>query len=301
MSQLALFGTSADPPTCGHQALLEGLLGLYPAVATWASTNPLKRHGAPLEERAQLLGCLVEAIGNPRLEFAQATEAKRAIVTIAPASDDHAFKDFFELYRQRLDALGGLLANYGISLGLALAPEAEARAEKAHQFIHTYEGLIGLVSVCHPSVGVVVDAWALHLTGEPLSVIGSIPAGRIVEVRLSDAPRDVVSAELSHAQRLMPAETGVIPAAQILVEAQKAGFDGPVTPWADRSTLAGRGREKIVRLAGDRLEAVWKEAGLPIVPRWFAPSARENAPRFGEDPAMLAAAGALDGKPGPVA
>ena len=47
MSQLALFGTSADPPTCGHQALLEGLLGLYPAVATWASTNPLKRHGAP--------------------------------------------------------------------------------------------------------------------------------------------------------------------------------------------------------------------------------------------------------------
>ena len=99
----------------------------------------------------------------------------------------------------------------------------------------------------------------------------------------------------------MPAETGVIPAAQILVEAQKAGFDGPVTPWADRSTLAGRGREKIVRLAGDRLEAVWKEAGLPIVPRWFAPSARENAPRFGEDPAMLAAAGALDGKPGPVA
>jgi sugar phosphate isomerase/epimerase len=199
------------------------------------------------------------------------------------------------------DTLGGLLSTYGISLGLALAPEAEARAEKAHQFIHTYEGLVGLVSVCHPSVGIVVDAWALHLTGEPLSVIGSIPAGRIVEVRLSDAPRDVVSAELSHAQRLMPAETGVIPAAQILVEAQKAGFDGPVTPWADRSTLAGRGREKIVRLAGDRLEAVWKEAGLPIVPRWFAPSARENAPRFGEDPAMLAAAGALDGKPGPVA
>ena len=90
----------------------------------------------------------------------------------------------------------------------------------------------------------------------------------------------------------------MIPAAQILLEAQNAGFDGPVTPWADRSTLAGRGREKIVRLAGDRLEAVWKEAGLPIVPRWFAPSARENAPRFGEDPAMLAAAGALDGKPG---
>ena len=69
-----------------------------------------------------------------RLAFAQATEAKRAIVTIAPASDDHAFKDFFELYRKRLDTLGGLLSTYGISLGLALAPEAEARAEKINYF-----------------------------------------------------------------------------------------------------------------------------------------------------------------------
>ena len=222
-----------------------------------------------------------------RLEFAKATEATRAVVTVAPASDDHSFKDFFELYRQRLDALGALLSKYDITLGLALAPEVEARAGKAHQFIHTYEGLIGLVSASHPSVGVVVDAWALHLTGEPLSVIGTIPAGRIVEVRLSDAPRDVAVAELSHIHRLMPGETKVIPAAQVLVEARNAGFEGPVTPWADRATLTGRGREKIVRLAGDRLEAIWKEAGLPIVPRWFAPSARENAPRFGEDPALV--------------
>ena len=85
MSQLALFGTSADPPTCGHQALLEGLLGLYPAVATWASTNPLKEHGAPLEERAQLLGCLVEAIGNPRLELAQELSSPWTIETLERA------------------------------------------------------------------------------------------------------------------------------------------------------------------------------------------------------------------------
>jgi nicotinate-nucleotide adenylyltransferase len=85
MSQLALFGTSADPPTCGHQALLEGLLNLYPSVVTWASTNPLKRHGAPLDERAQLLGCLVEAIGNPRLELAQGLSSPWAIETLERA------------------------------------------------------------------------------------------------------------------------------------------------------------------------------------------------------------------------
>jgi hypothetical protein len=232
----------------------------------------------------------------PRLEFAKATEATRAVVTIAPASDDHSFKDFFELYRQRLDTLGSLLAKYGIVLGLAIVPEAEARADKAHTFIHTYEGLAGLVNVAHPSVGAVIDSWALFVTGEPTSVINSFPAGRIVEVRLSDAPRDVAAAELGHGHRLMPGDTGVIPSAQVLVELNKLGFDGPVTPWADRTTLTGRGREKIVRVAGDRLEAIWKEAGLPIVPRWFAPSARENAPRFGDDPAMVAAA---EGRPAP--
>jgi sugar phosphate isomerase/epimerase len=210
-----------------------------------------------------------------RLEFAQATEATRAVASIASASDEHSFKDFFEQYRTRLDTLGGVLDPYGISLGLAITPEAEARAEKTHQFIHTFEGLLGLLAVSHPRVGAVVDSWAMHITGESLEMIAKVPQGRIVEVRLSDAPRDMATAELTHAQRLMPGDTGVINSAAVLTQAKNAGFDGPVTPWADRTTLAGRGRERIVKIAGDRLEAAWREAGLPIVPRWFTPVAKD--------------------------
>jgi len=55
MPAIALLGTSADPPTHGHRALLEGLLRQYPAVATWASDNPQKRHTAPLALRQALL------------------------------------------------------------------------------------------------------------------------------------------------------------------------------------------------------------------------------------------------------
>jgi sugar phosphate isomerase/epimerase len=210
-----------------------------------------------------------------RLEFAQATEATRATASIAAASDEHSFKDFFEQYRTRLDEIGGMLDPHNISLGLAITPEAGARAEKSHQFIHTFEGLLGLLAVSHPRVGAVVDSWAMHITGEPLEMIAKVPKGRIVEVRLSDAPRDVAAGELTHAQRLMPGDTGVIHSAAVLTQAKNAGFDGPVTPWADRSTLAGRGRERIVKVAGDRLEAAWREAGLPIVPRWFTPVAKD--------------------------
>jgi nicotinate-nucleotide adenylyltransferase len=83
---VALLGTSADPPTWGHQALLEGLLAHFPRVATWASDNPLKQHGAPLEQRAALLAALVQAIGDPRLELVQELSSPWAITTLRRAA-----------------------------------------------------------------------------------------------------------------------------------------------------------------------------------------------------------------------
>lgn len=217
-----------------------------------------------------------------RLELAHATEALRAAATIAPATAEHSFKDFFELHRKRLDTVGEMLAKHGIMLGLAIQPETDASEDKGSQFINTYEGLLGLVAVSHPSVGAIIDAWTLHVTGEGLDVIAKVPRGRIVEVRLSDAPRDVRGGELHANQRLLPGDTGVISSAAVLTHAREAGFEGPVTPWADRSAVTGRGREKVVKLAGDRIDAVWREAGLPIVPRWFMPVAKEGATTFGE-------------------
>lgn len=211
-----------------------------------------------------------------RLDAAKATEAMRAVASVEPGSDEHGFKDFFELYRTRLDAIGGELASRGMQLGLALKPAADARTGKTHQFITTYEELLGLVVASHAQVGVVIDAWALHVTGESLDIVGRVPAGRIVEVRLSDAPRDVAGADLTSSQRLMPGDTGVIKGAAVLQAAKAAGFTGPVTPYADRATLASRGREKTVRFAGERMEAVWREAGLPIPTPWFMPVSKDE-------------------------
>ncbi|MGL6135083.1 MAG: nicotinate-nucleotide adenylyltransferase, partial [Prochlorococcaceae cyanobacterium] len=83
---VALLGTSADPPTRGHQALLEGLLNLYPRVATWASDNPVKDHGAPLAQRAALLAAVVAAIADPRLELVQELSSPWAITTLQRAA-----------------------------------------------------------------------------------------------------------------------------------------------------------------------------------------------------------------------
>jgi len=225
----------------------------------------------------------------PLLEIAAAAEAPRAVARIEPASDEHPFKDFFELHRTRLHTLGDLLGRHGVTLGLTITPERAARADKAHEFIHNYEGLLGLVAVSHERIGAVVDSWALFITGESPEVVGGFPPGRLVEVRLSDAPRGAVPAELEASQRLLVGETGVIDAAAVLARAAAAGFEGPATPWAARAAIAGRGREKVVRLAGERMEAAWKSADLPILPRWFAPVLRDQFGRPIEETADLEA------------
>ncbi|MFN7899354.1 MAG: nicotinate-nucleotide adenylyltransferase [Synechococcaceae cyanobacterium] len=82
---VALFGTSADPPTLGHRALLQGLRGQYPLVATWASDNPMKRHTAPLALRQRLLEAVVRAIADPDVRCVQELSSPWAVETLERA------------------------------------------------------------------------------------------------------------------------------------------------------------------------------------------------------------------------
>jgi nicotinate-nucleotide adenylyltransferase len=82
---LALFGTSADPPTAGHRALLSGLADAYGQVMTWASDNPFKQHGADLNQRASLLQLLVDDLADPRIHACQQLSSPRALDTLERA------------------------------------------------------------------------------------------------------------------------------------------------------------------------------------------------------------------------
>lgn len=66
MTKIALFGTSADPPTAGHQTILGWLCDHYDYVAVWASDNPFKAHQTSLEHRLEMLRLLISEIDPPR-------------------------------------------------------------------------------------------------------------------------------------------------------------------------------------------------------------------------------------------
>ncbi|NET48717.1 MAG: nicotinate-nucleotide adenylyltransferase [Merismopedia sp. SIO2A8] len=85
MTTLALFGTSADPPTAGHQQILRWLSYQYDHVIVWASDNPLKSGQTPLLHRAAMLSLLVNDIEPPRhnLHCRQEVSHPRTIETVA--------------------------------------------------------------------------------------------------------------------------------------------------------------------------------------------------------------------------
>ena len=69
--KVALFGTSADPPTIAHQEIISWLASQFDLVAVWAADNPYKEHGASLEQRSQMLELLIEEIKPPVDRHAQ--------------------------------------------------------------------------------------------------------------------------------------------------------------------------------------------------------------------------------------
>jgi 8-oxo-dGTP diphosphatase len=98
MLRLALFGTSADPPTFAHQAILEWLAQQFDQVAVWAADNPFKQGQTLLQHRQAMLGFLVEHLRDSLRDG----KAKRySNLKLYPELSDWRTLRTIELARQR--------------------------------------------------------------------------------------------------------------------------------------------------------------------------------------------------------
>lgn len=72
MMKIALFGTSADPPTEAHGAIARWLASQFDGVALWAASNPFKENQTPYHHRSEMLYQLVTALqpSYPNLIYA---------------------------------------------------------------------------------------------------------------------------------------------------------------------------------------------------------------------------------------
>ena len=91
--RIALFGTSADPPTIGHKKILEELSKIYSFTISYASNNPQKKHKEDILFRSLLLETLIKDLNNPKIIFNQKISSKWAIESIKKCKNIYDFNN----------------------------------------------------------------------------------------------------------------------------------------------------------------------------------------------------------------
>ena len=81
--RIALFGTSADPPTIGHEKILKELSKIYAFTISYVSNNPKKTHKEKISIRSHLLKTLIEDLDDPKILFDQSLSSKWAAMVSA--------------------------------------------------------------------------------------------------------------------------------------------------------------------------------------------------------------------------
>ena len=90
---IALFGTSADPPTVGHKKILEELSKIYALTISYVSNNPSKKHKEDILIRSHLLKTLIEDLDNPKILFNQRISSPWAVESIKKCKNIYEFNN----------------------------------------------------------------------------------------------------------------------------------------------------------------------------------------------------------------
>ena len=195
----------------------------------------------------------------------------RCVCTIEPAGDKRPYHENFEFHRRRFAEVCRVLEPGGIRLGVGIRASEAMRRGRAFQFVHDMDALSLLVSmVGAPNIGTLVDLWDLQVSGASIDALRGMSLQQIVAVQLADVPADMRPADLTDEHRLLPGTSGQVDSVAALAALAALGYDGPVTPVADRRSFENTRRDRIVRQAGEALDKVWRAAGLGLEGRMGA-------------------------------
>lgn len=94
--KIALFGTSADPPTAGHLDILKYLSSQFDLVVVWAAENPFKEQQTPLKHRVAMLDLLIQDVelSAPNIELRQDLSCRRTLETLELAKQQWGDREY---------------------------------------------------------------------------------------------------------------------------------------------------------------------------------------------------------------
>jgi len=192
---------------------------------------------------------------------------KRCVGYVQPSSDTLGYYEHFALLCRRLKRVKLLLETYGVRLGLEFIGPTTMRLRRKFDFIHTMDGIRGLIAAADAEncVGLKLDAMHWYTSGAGLLDIEKLSPGEVVYVEINDGLKgDYDRFTLPEFQRELPGTIGTIDVTGMLKALDALGFDGPlvVEPWNAR--LRGMDPADAVERVKKALDLSLNNAGIEL-------------------------------------
>ena len=156
---------------------------------------------------------------------------------IMPGTDERKFDDQYAFVVERLRPYAETLKASGVNLGIEFIAPKTLRNRFKYEFIYSMPQMLQLAADTGTgNIGVLFDVWhhyTAHGTVEELDLLNT---SNVFVVHVNDAPAGLEIDEQVDNQRLLPMESGVIPAPAMMKKLAAIGYDGPVIaePFSDR-------------------------------------------------------------------
>jgi sugar phosphate isomerase/epimerase len=240
-------------------------LKITPTITNLPMQAPLNADAAAFSDRLARLAedaAFAAAIGCRAFQF-----------VLSPTTGGPTKAERWPVVRDRLGAIGAVLAKHDMRLGLEfLGPlvfrtrpprrpdgTTDPQAAPPVPFVWTLPETLKLAAESGPNVGVTLDAWHWFHSGGTVADIQAAPASRIVHVHVSDA-RAMPPEQVEDNMRWLPGE-GIIDLTGFFKALQQIGYAGGVAP----ETIGPRipdtmPPEESARLALEATQSVMRKA-----------------------------------------
>ncbi len=205
-----------------------------------------QRGMAALEDQAKFVG----EIGCGRM------------MMVLPTSSTTPADELRKMLRERLTAVGAVLARHNCRLGLEFLGPLMFRTRAPNVFIYKMNDAVDFAKECGPNIGVVLDSWHWHHSGSTTDDILRAGKSRIVTIHLSDAAKQAPE-DVKDNQRLLPGE-GVINLVGFFQTLKQIGYEDGISPEVLGRIPPDMSPEDGAKLGLDASLAVMRKAGVAI-------------------------------------
>jgi len=192
-------------------------------------------------------------------KFAQETGNTRSVCYISPFSDTLDYSANMKHHVTWLKPVAKTLEDHGIRIGFEFIGTPSLRRGKAHEFIHTMEGLFELIDAIGTSnLGCCMDLFHWDMAGHTYEDFKKIPNQEwIVVSHINDVSVGVSREDQPDMERELPGATGILKIADYMKGKRDLGYDGPVIVEPFNAAVRALPIEEAVKLAKASIDKVW--------------------------------------------